>query len=76
MIRKIIAITLGLFVSILLAVAVGIVVAIAAYLDFWRGLFGTLSDKPFDPIEETKPMSVWDHHIARLDYQNKNEKER
>jgi hypothetical protein len=64
MIRKITAITLGLFVSILIAIACGIVVGVASYLDFWRALFASLEGKE-------EPIGVWDRHIARLEEQNK-----
>lgn len=70
-IRNTTAIIVGFFVAPVVALICALIIFLASYIDFWRGLFGSMQ-KPITNEEElNKQLSVWDKHIARLDAQNK-----
>lgn len=68
---KITAITLGIFVSIVVSFGCAIIVGVMSFFDFWRALLLAI-ETPKPELNETKEsVGVWERHIARLDEQNK-----
>ncbi len=58
------SVLLGIFVSLALAVFVGVMTGLAAFLHFWKGLIRDLKayqnkEKP----NETKTETVWEKHM-------------
>ncbi len=76
MIRSIVlaasAILLGIIVSPLLALAVGLTVGFCAFVEFWIGLIGAIKTKKNTEITNiTQIESVWDKHAREKNlYEN------
>ena len=57
------AILLGIIVSPLLAVAVGVTVSFCAFVEFWIGLIGSIkTQKNTENPNQTQIQSIWDKH--------------
>lgn len=71
-IRNVVAIIVGVVISPLVALACAVIVFFASFLDFWRGLLITMKANNTPQNNQTKELTVWEKHIAKLDAQNKN----
>jgi hypothetical protein len=64
------AIIMGFFIAPAVALICALIVFMASYIDFWRGLFGSMRQPIANEAEPNKPLDIWDKHVARLDKQN------
>lgn len=62
----------GFFVAPAVALACALLVFVAAYVHYWRGVLACMRQPTANEEESNKPLDVWDKHIARLEAQKQN----